>query len=105
MIGKPSKIITEDRATNQGFDQVISTLNQIADMEVMQGQLLQDVKLSASPTDNQINHKLGRKLIGWHLTRKRDASVIFDKQDANQLKDKFLVLSSSLDTVVDIYVF
>ena len=104
MISKPTKILTEDRATNQAFDQVNSSIGQIVDMEIMQGQLLQGIPLT-NANDNFINHKLGRKLIGWFITRKRDAATIYDKQDANKLQDKTLILTSNLSTTVDIYVF
>lgn len=54
---------------------------------------------------NTINHKLGRKLQGWRLVRKRSAAEIYDEQDSNQHQDLTLVLMSNASVSVDIEVF
>lgn len=78
-------------------------LNPIVQLPLVQGLVLQNVTLKAG--DNTIDHRLGRKLQGWILTRVRAAATIYDKQDANQLSSRTLVLNSSAPVVVDIYVF
>lgn len=78
-------------------------LNPIVQLPLVQGLVLQSVSLKAG--DNTIDHRLGRKLQGWILTRVRAAATIYDKQDANQLSSRTLVLNSSASVVVDIYVF
>lgn len=54
---------------------------------------------------NIVNHKLGRKLQGWALTRLRALSNIYDTQDANQSPELTLQLTSNANVTVDIYVF
>ena len=81
-----------------------SQINPILANLLMQGQLLRNVALTAGA--NQINHKLGRKLVGWFLTRQRGASIaIYDNQDSNQMPQLTLSLQSGGTADVDIYVF
>lgn len=64
--------------------------------------ILKNIALSIG--DNTINHKLGRKLIGWKIIRQRAAAVIYDKQDDNQMPNLTLILNTDADVVVDIEV-
>lgn len=70
---------------------------------LLSGAVLKQVQLSSG--SNVINHRLGRKLQGWFLTRKRAAGNIYDTQDANSMPDLTLQLESSTSAVVDIYVY
>lgn len=65
--------------------------------------ILKSVSLSSG--DNTINHKLGRVLQGWKIVRQRASATLYDKQDANQMPDKTLVLNASAAVVCDIEVF
>ena len=78
-------------------------LNPLIALPTNQGSILQNVSLSTG--SNTINHKLGRKLQGWWLVRKRAAASVYDTQDSNQMPSLTLLLTSSADVVVDIFVF
>jgi len=65
--------------------------------------ILQDVILKSG--SNVVNHRLGRKLQGWKITRQRSSGSVYDAQDANQMSDLTLVLISSSDVSVDLEVF
>jgi len=78
-------------------------LNPVLALPQSSGVILKNVRLAIG--DNTINHRLGRNLQGWQLIRVRAAATIYDKQDANQLKDLTLVLNSSAVVVVDLFVF
>lgn len=54
---------------------------------------------------NVINHKLGQKLQGWNIVRKRADASIYDTQDTNQTPQLTLLLVSNNPVVVDIEVF
>jgi hypothetical protein len=56
-------------------------------------------------TANLVQHKLGRELQGYIVTRNRADSRIWDSQDNNQFQSKTLALHSSADTVVDLWVY
>lgn len=65
--------------------------------------VLSSVQLTAG--NNVVNHKLGRNLQGWFITRVRAASTVYDTQDKNQTPQLTLNLNSSANVVVDIAVF
>lgn len=66
--------------------------------------ILPNVSLKASSV-NQVNHKLGRKLVGWVIIRKRGPAYVWDVQDSNQQDKLTLLLQTSADTIVDLAVF
>jgi hypothetical protein len=81
-----------------------SELNPVLENVIVKGLLLEGVPLVAG--DNFINHRLGRKLQGWYITRMRSvASAIYDTQDGNPRPALVLQLNASVAVVVDIYVF
>lgn len=66
--------------------------------------ILKNVELAAG--SNIINHKLGRKLQGYYITRMRDAfAQIYDTQDDNSMPELTLLLNSSINIVVDMVVY
>lgn len=54
---------------------------------------------------NVINHKLGRKLQGWKIVRKRASADIYDEQDTNQMPQLTLVLVSDAIVTIDLECF
>ena len=94
---------TSDQDLNTVQFNLVRTLNPVFDTPTLAGNLLQNVVLTAG--DNSINHKLGRNLIGWQITRLRAASTIYDTQDTNKSPNLTLTLNSSAPVSVDIYVF
>lgn len=65
--------------------------------------LLKDIQLKSGP--NSVNHRLGRKLQGWTITRLRSSAIIYDEQDSNPTPQLTLLLQSDNDCVVDLAVF
>lgn len=65
--------------------------------------LLKNISLSTG--SNTINHRLGRKLIGWKITRIRSAATIYDEQDSNTNPQLTLILNSSAPALVDLECF
>lgn len=88
-----------DQAQNKWASQIDPVINNPSNNVI----ILKDVLLSAGV--NTINHKLGRKLQGWRIVRKRAAAEIYDDQDTNQLATLTLVLVSDARVVVDLEVF
>lgn len=80
-----------------------SILNPTLSLPILNGNLLQNVPLSSGV--NQINHKLGRNLIGWFPVRKRSAGTVYDSQDTNPSPSVTLTLHSSDASVIDLWVF
>jgi len=67
----------------------------------LQSQILKNVVIQGSGT-TAVNHKLGRKLIGWRVIRLRGNSLIYDQQDSNPRPELTLLLVSGAGTTVTI---
>lgn len=78
-------------------------LNPTITNSLIQGRLLQNVALTSG--DNTVNHKLGRKLVGWYPTRVRASATLYDKQDTNVTPAETLILNASAGVTVDLWVF
>jgi len=101
---KFDKIQTKDVAINLIQDSLEKTLNPIFDNPLLSGQLLRNIVLQSGA--NTINHRLGRKLVGWFITRQRgNAANYYDTQDTNKLPALTLEITSSAAATVDIYVY
>ncbi len=71
--------------------------------EIVNGVLLKNISLVVG--SNQVNHRLGRKLQGWLIVRKRAAGAFYDTQDTNRMADKTLLLVSDSVVNVDLWCF
>lgn len=96
-------IHTEDRDTNMLQTTWASQLNPLLAAPFSSGILLEGIVLSSGA--NVVNHKLGRKLKGWVVTRLRASATIYDTQDTNQRPELTLNLTASAAVTVDIFVF
>lgn len=67
------------------------------------GRIVKDVELVVG--NNVIDHKLGRKLQGWYIVRKRGPGNVYDTQDTNNSPELTLNLVSDAVVSVNIFVF
>lgn len=85
-------------------DRWASIIDPVINNPIVNSVLLTNITLTTGA--NTINHKLGRKLVGWYPTRIRGVSATFyDNQDTNPIPHLTLILVSSADVVVDLEVF
>jgi len=104
MLPKISLVQSADRVLNLFQDRVLKSVNPLLNNPLLDGVLLEEVVLLTG--DNVVNHTLGRPLIGWIVTRRRASATIYDNQDANTgTPNLTLVLNSSANVTVDLYVF
>lgn len=80
-----------------------SAINPLLSNPLVSGLVLKNVPLATGST--QVNHRLGRKLQGWCLIRKRASADIYDAQDSNSMPELTLSLVSDANVLVDLYVF
>lgn len=81
-----------------------SQINPILQLPLSHSLLLQNISLVSG--NNTINHKLGRNLTGWLVSRMQDGFIqLYDLQNTNQMKDLTLILNSSDVGIVDLIVF
>lgn len=90
-------------AWDKAQDLWATTLNPVIDSPLNNSILLKNISLTTG--NNTVNHKLGRKLTGWFITRRRATGNVYDTQDANQMPQLTLQLVSSAPIVVDLVVF
>ena len=103
MLGKLTIFNTDDQTLSLLQTSWAAQLNSVLANPLMQGTLLRSIDLINGTT--QVNHKLGRPLIGWFITRKDGAAEIYDVQAANQIPARTLNLVSNAAVTVDIYCF
>lgn len=97
------KVQTSDRTINQLQDYIGGAVGAILKLPLSNSVLLKSVSLSIGT--NNVNHTLGRELIGWLITRKRAAANIYDSQETNTMPTKTLNLVSDANVEVDLIVF
>lgn len=102
-LGKVTQLNIQDRVINQLQSNVVTKLNQVLGLPLLQGQIISDVALASG--DNTINHLLGRTLVGWLVILKNAAVTIYDKQSSNTDAANTLILNSSGTATVSLYVF
>lgn len=77
-------------------------LNPIIANPLLQGQMISATLATGA---NVINHKLGRKLVGWFLVGINAPATIYDTQATNQSQALTLQLTSSAAAQVNLWVF
>jgi hypothetical protein len=100
---KLARVQTVSKEINQLQENVIRSVEPVLDNPLVDGVLLQSIILLSG--GNTINHKLGRRLKGWIVTRIRASATIYDTQDTNLFPDLTLKLTASANVTVDLYVF
>ncbi len=79
-----------------------SAIDPVITNPICNGLQLVNIKLSAGV--NTIDHKLGRKLIGYIITSIYDTTSNIVRQNS-QIPERTIVLNSSAGTTIDIYVY
>lgn len=97
------KVQTADRLMNQLQSNILGGLNPIIQNPLSSGSVLTSIPLKSG--SNTVNTGLGRVLQGWIIVRLREDVTIWDLQDSNTNPDKTLILNSSGDATIDLYVF
>lgn len=98
------KIDSKSREINKFQQNVEEFVGQFFKDPILDGVLLKEVVLTTGSV-NEISHNLGRDLRGWVVTRKKGDSRIWDSQDSQTFKQRFLSLNCSANVTVDLWVF
>jgi len=94
---------TDDKI-NRMQDNIITNLDQLRNLEILDGILLEGLALTSG--DNNINHGLGRSIRGWIVVRVRASATFYDKQDSTSSDtSRILVLNASAPVTIDLWVF
>lgn len=96
------KIQTPQRELSQVQDQISEAFQSLVKNPLINGVL---VTAALTTGTNQVAHTLNRKLQGWIIVRRDNASTVYDSQDSEPDPDLFLQLVASADVNVTLYVF
>lgn len=80
-----------------------SQLDPVIELPTNNGLILKQVRLIIG--SNIVNTRLSRNLQGWYIVRQRGLASIYDTQDSNSQPNLTLLLTSSANVTVDIFVF
>lgn len=80
-----------------------SIINPLLKNPICNGIILNNISITTGV--NYINHLLGRKLQGWIIIGITDVASIVDDQANNSNSDKTLLLLSTANTTINLYVF
>jgi len=98
------KLNTSDRDQNLIQDNIEDAINSIVLTAFLNGNTLENVAL-VTGQDNSIAHKLGKKLQGWVVIGQDTAAVVYDNQSANNTPSLTLLLKTTVNCTVKLYVF
>ena len=104
MIRAFRKIRAKEFELNQVQDSIEQTFKSVLSVPLLNGVLIRSINLT-SGTTNRIEHKLGRNLIGYLVLRKDAPATIYDTKSSAVSDKDFLLLSTTQNTTIDIWVF
>lgn len=97
------KVQTQNQDLNSVQSNIEQFVKPLVSNALLDSVILKNINLEVG--DNQIDHKLGRELLGWVIVKTSAASAIYDKQSTNSNSSKLLILNASVATTVSILVF
>lgn len=111
VITKAAKVQTDDRNINQLQANLSQQLDQIAMNPIVDGLVIKSASYLSASNPTEINHGLGRALIGWIVVGNSAQSYAWDSQASNKTSnghagiDKTLLINVSANTTLTLYVF
>lgn len=87
----------------QSENQWASIIEPVLNAPIVDGSLMTGIVLISGTT--VVNHKLGRKLVGWLIVGSNAAATVYDNQATNQTPQLTLSLTSSAAVTVNLWVF
>jgi hypothetical protein len=93
-------LISDSRELNQMQTQWASSINPLLSNPLSSGVFVKQVSVVSG--SNSINHKLGRKPLGWFVTNINAAITLYMTGSFDPL---FLRLTASGSAAIDLYVF
>ena len=94
----------EDRETAKLQTNMEIWTQQITNVPIIDGVLLRDIELTTGSV-NKIEHKLGRKLIGWMIAGQNANAVVWDSQSNNTTPNSTVDLNCSANVTINLWVF
>ena len=100
MLKQFKKTTSDDKTVTQVQENIEQAITPIISKQIIDGILLRDIVLTTGSTDS-VNHKLGRKAIGYLVTKQNANSSIWN----GTLNSTIIELNCSANVTVDLWVF
>lgn len=98
------KIYTEDLLQQRLQDSVASSFQYFEKLPQLDSVIVENVVLT-SGVDNQVEHKLNRKIVGWQIIRKNANADVWESSTANNIPSSVIILRSSATVTVSFIFF
>jgi hypothetical protein len=106
MINPFKKMYTADTELQKIQDYIYGAFQELyKNSPILSGNVLADVDLIAGGLDNTLEHGLQRNINGWIVLRKSAAADIYESGSINKDSKKWLILKSSANCRVTLYIF
>jgi hypothetical protein len=98
------RFTSNDPDTQKLIDNLIVAFKPLIDVPLLDGILLEGIELS-NGVPKIINHKLNRKYRGWFVVRKNTNADVWETSPSDKRDNIYIILNSSADTKIDIWIF
>jgi hypothetical protein len=94
----------DNPALDRMFGRIQLFFEKIAGQVILDGRYVDEVNLT-SGVQNFIEHKLGRAVKGYIVVKNNAQCDIWDNEATNTNQDRFLVLRTSANAIVSLWIF
>jgi hypothetical protein len=98
------KIFTDDPLQQRLQDSIAQSFSQFEKLPQLDSVIVKDITLSAA-VDNNVEHKLGREIVGWQVIRQNANAVVYESSTINTTPSSFVILRTSATCKVSILFF
>jgi hypothetical protein len=98
------KIFTDDPLQQRLQDSIANSFNAFETLPQLDSVLVENITLFAGG-DNQVNHNLKRKLIGWQIIRQNAAAIVYESDTTNTQPSSVIILKTTIDCTVSFIFF
>jgi hypothetical protein len=98
-------IQTDDPALMRMQKAIADAIVPIAKSPIVDCAFIEDLKLTLSPSDNFIQHGLGREVRGWFIVKSNAYVIIKTSPTQNKLPERQLIVQVDGDATVSLIIF
>lgn len=98
------KIFTDDPLQQRLQDSIAQSFQQFEKLPQLDSVVVSNITL-ASGIDNQVEHKLGRPILGWQIIRKDANADVWESSTVNTAPSSFVILKASANVTVSFIFF
>lgn len=98
------KIFTDDPLQQRLQDAIALSFSQFEKLPQLDSVIIEDIDLTIA-VDNQVQHSLQRRVIGWQIIRINAAATVYESPTVNTLPSSTIILRTTANCKVSILFF